>query len=61
MENALKPELLQIVKQYKAKLGHAVDELICIMGHQVLRLSPYHCIFNPIELIWAQSKTFFNK
>lgn len=61
MENALKPELLQIVKQYKAKLGYAVDELICTMGHQVLRLPPYHCIFNAIELIWAQSKTFFNK
>ena len=26
------------------------------MGHKVLRLPPYHCIFNPIELIWHQLK-----
>ncbi|CAH1368074.1 unnamed protein product, partial [Tenebrio molitor] len=25
-------------------------------GHEVLRLPPYHCIFNPIEMIWAQLK-----
>ena len=26
-------------------------------GFEVLRLPPYHCIFNPIELIWAWVKT----
>lgn len=37
------------------------------MGHTVLRLPPYHCQYNAIELIWAQVKglcfyiTFFNK
>lgn len=25
-------------------------------GHEVLRLPPYHCQLNPIELIWAQVK-----
>lgn len=26
------------------------------MGHEVLRLPPYHCQYNPIELIWVQVK-----
>ena len=25
-------------------------------GHRVLRLPPYHCQYNPIELIWAHHK-----
>ena len=25
-------------------------------GHEVLRLPPYHCNLNPIELIWASLK-----
>lgn len=27
------------------------------MGHTVLRLPPYHCMFNPIEHIWRQLKS----
>lgn len=27
-------------------------------GHEVLRLPPYHCIFSPIELIWANTKNY---
>jgi len=26
------------------------------MGHEVIRLPPYHCQYYPIELIWAQVK-----
>lgn len=26
------------------------------MGHEVVRLLPYHCQYNPIEMIWAQAK-----
>lgn len=26
------------------------------MGHEVVRFPPYHCQYNPIELIWAQFK-----
>jgi len=26
------------------------------MGHEVIRLPPYHCQYNSIELIWAQVK-----
>lgn len=27
------------------------------MGHEVVRLPPYHCQYNPIELIWAHVKS----
>jgi hypothetical protein len=37
-------------KKYK------LDELTYQMGHEVVRLPPYHCQYNPIELIWAQVK-----
>lgn len=30
-------------------------------GHTVLRLPPYHCIFNPIEKIWGIAKQHYNK
>lgn len=30
-------------------------------GHRVLRLPPYHCIFNPIEKIWGIAKQYYNK
>ena len=29
--------------------------------HEVLRLPPYHCEFNPIELIWAKIKNEVKK
>lgn len=28
-------------------------------GHRVLRLPPYHCIFNPIENIWGITKNYY--
>lgn len=33
-----------------------IDEIALQMGHEVVRLPPYHCQYNPIELIWAQVK-----
>lgn len=35
---------------------YEVDEIALQMGHDVVRLPPYHCQYNPIELIWAQVK-----
>ncbi|KAL4090822.1 hypothetical protein QTP88_025592 [Uroleucon formosanum] len=35
---------------------YKLDRLTHQMGHEVVRLPPYHCQYNPIELIWAQFK-----
>jgi hypothetical protein len=37
-----------------------IDELIEEHGHTILQLSPYHCHFNPIELVWSQAKRYYN-
>jgi transposase len=36
---------------------YELDQIALEMGHEVLRLPPYHCQYNPIELIWAQVKS----
>jgi len=33
---------------------YELDEIALQIGHEVVRLPPYHCQYNPIELIWAQ-------
>lgn len=54
-----KAELLEIVRLNKPQFPkHEIDELAKEKGHKIIRLPPYHCHFNPIELIWAQVKGF---
>jgi transposase len=57
-ENALrKSELLEIVKKNSdGTRKYEIDELAKERGHKVIRQPPYHCHFNPIELIWANIK-----
>lgn len=38
--------------------AYRVDVLAKAAGHDVVRLPPYHCEFNPIELIWSQVKGY---
>jgi transposase len=45
----------------KVTKEYSVDRIIHESGHQVLRLPPYHCQFNPIELIWGICKNYFDK
>ena len=35
---------------------YELDEIALEKGHEVIRLPPYQCKYNPIELIWAQVK-----
>lgn len=51
-----KPNLLALVKQHKPHPIYAIDNLLGDHGHTVVRLPPYHCDLNPIELIWAMAK-----
>ncbi|CAG4954644.1 unnamed protein product [Colias eurytheme] len=51
-----KPSLVQLVKKHKPDPIYEIDELLGQHGHTVVRLPPYHCDLNPIELIWAQAK-----
>ncbi|KAK4324273.1 hypothetical protein Pmani_005113 [Petrolisthes manimaculis] len=56
-----KPELLHQVKKNKQKEVYEIDDIAMRHGHEVLRLPPYHCQLNPIELIWARVKEDIRK
>lgn len=46
-------ELWDIVVDLKSKHNfYKVDELASNRGHEVVRLAPYNCDLNPIELVW---------
>ena len=40
------------------KTSKVIDNIAKRYGHEVLRLPPYHCDLNRIELIWANEKNF---
>ena len=46
------------MKQYRSDPRYRIDQLFREAGHTVLRLPPYHCNLNPIELIWSQLKRY---
>lgn len=56
-----KQKLLQLAKHYKEKEKYVIDEMARANGHEVLRLPPYYCQFNPMELIWGQIKWHVRK
>lgn len=49
----LRERVKQLILTYKR---YELDEIALEKGHEVIRLPPYHCQYNPIELIWAQVK-----
>lgn len=58
-DGMLKVELMKIVKGNRDEYDrYVVDELAAVYGVTVLRLPPYHCELNPIELVWAQVKGY---
>ena len=52
-ERALKSELLSLSNPQPK---YVIDELAKASVHEVVRLPPYHCELNPIELCWSQVK-----
>ncbi|XP_064080755.1 uncharacterized protein LOC135197672 [Macrobrachium nipponense] len=71
-DNLNKCELLEMVKSLSCAIrndyvidrtarDYVIDRMTRDNGHQVVRLPPYHCEYNPIELIWAQVKTYVAK
>ena len=58
-EDMKKAELMELVLINKPKFPvYIVDEWAESYGHKVIRLPPYHCHFNAIELIWARVKKY---
>ena len=54
-----RPELLDLVRLHKGNVkNYELDSIAREKGHKVVRLPPYHCQYNPIELVWAQVKGY---
>ena len=59
MVSQTRAELLSLVKLYKGTVKiYELDIIAREKGHRIVRLPPYHCQYNPIELIWAQVKGY---
>ena len=52
-----KPVLLELIKMANIQKKFAIDSIAFENGHLVVRLSPYHCCLNAIELVWHQLKS----
>lgn len=52
-EKALKRELIALIRLSNPQPKYTVDEIAKTFGHEVVRLPPYHCELNPIELCWS--------
>ncbi|XP_049835642.1 uncharacterized protein LOC126279521 [Schistocerca gregaria] len=51
--------LYSLVKENKRTTPtYVVDKIAKEQGHTVIRLPPYHCHFNPIELVWSDVKMY---
>ncbi|GBP32387.1 hypothetical protein EVAR_81194_1 [Eumeta japonica] len=57
-DSLLKVELLKILKTKMQPKRYVIDEMAAEHRHTVLRILPYHCQYNAIELIWAQVKGY---
>lgn len=54
----LRVDLLELAKRNMPPKSYVVDNLATAAGHTLLRLPPYHCALNPIELVWADVKGY---
>ncbi|MGH9701391.1 MAG: transposase, partial [Candidatus Acidiferrales bacterium] len=57
----IKKVLLECIKRQHFKNEYVIDELCKNYDQTVLRLPPYYCIFNPIELVWSSLKNALRK
>ncbi|XP_063897313.1 uncharacterized protein LOC135118660 [Helicoverpa armigera] len=57
-ESYTKPQLYELIKRHKPVPQYEIDNLLRDNGHTVLRLPPYHCDLNVIEMIWSSMKRF---
>lgn len=52
-----KPEVYQLVRLHKPPMPtYEIDQKAAKLGFSVIRLPPYHCHYNPIEMVWSTLK-----
>ena len=55
-----KPAIYELIKSEKQQvdLSYTVDSILQEKRHSVIRLPPYHCELNPIEMLWGDLKSY---
>ncbi|XP_063369365.1 uncharacterized protein LOC134657732 [Cydia amplana] len=53
---ANKRQLMTLVNTNKSPACYETEEILKAHGHEVLKLPPYHCDLNAIELAWSMAK-----
>ncbi|XP_055951567.1 uncharacterized protein LOC129987633 [Argiope bruennichi] len=57
--NMRKPDLYDLVVSHAPPFKMScVDEILKANGHDVLRIPPYHCDLNAIEMAWSSTKRY---
>ena len=60
-DEMLLPELMVLARGQKPPKQYKCDQMAQAAGLEVVRLPPYHCQFNPIELAWSFLKGYVGK
>lgn len=54
-----KPEIYQLIKLHKPPIPlYEIDVKAAEMGFTIIRLPPYHCQYNAIEMVWSYLKSY---
>ena len=50
--------MLEKIREANIPKKYVIDEMARLLaaGYSALRLPPYHCVFNPTEMVWNQLK-----
>lgn len=57
----IKGAFLAIADESKSPEKYIINKLAMNHGHDGICLPPYHCHFNPIDLIWGQINNYITK
>lgn len=61
-DHILKDAVWNIIeKQVFPEKNYHLDKYAAEHGHCVLRLPPYHCHFNAIEMVWSETKRHYDQ
>lgn len=60
-QNAMKDEIWKIASQNLPQRRYHLDEYVLHHGHMIVRLPPYHCHFNAIEMVWSECKRWYDE